>query len=133
MKEFFDSLKIGNSNPSLLVSRIFHLLNFKYLPEKFKPLLLCQFLPFLEGASKLRQSDLFKIIELIEDYEDDRNVQTKKEGDELYAVSVNHKEEEEQLEPYDWRRTSTIPTTFNEMIKLLRQKLTIQLGQKFID
>lgn len=133
LKEFFDSLKIGNSNPSLLVSRIFHLLNFKYLPEKFKPLLLCQFLPFLEGASKLRQSDLFKIIELIEDYEDDRNVQTKKEGDELYAVSVNHKEEEEQLEPYDWGRTSTIPTTFNEMIKLLRQKLTIQLGQKFID
>ncbi|CCG25682.1 Nup85 protein [Candida orthopsilosis Co 90-125] len=132
LKEFYDSLKAGRSDSSLLISKIVHLLNFNFLPEKFKPLLLCQFLPFLEGKSKLRQPDLFTIIELIEDYENDTNEQNKKDGEKLYAASVSHKEEE-QLESYDWRRSSRIPNKFSEMIKLLRHQLTIQIGQNFIE
>ncbi|KAI5959970.1 NUP85 [Candida margitis] len=134
LKEFYDSLKAGKSDSSLLISRIFHLLKFKFLPEKFKPLLLCQFLPFLEDDANLHlhQSDLFTIIELIEDYENDSSELDRKEGESLYAASVISKDDEE-LEAYDWRRTLSIPTKFEGMIKLMRRQLTIQIGQKFIE
>ncbi|KAI5950485.1 NUP85 [Candida theae] len=133
LKQFYDSLKSGNPNPSLSVSRLVHLLNFNFLPDKFKPLLLCQFLPLLKGESKLRQADLFTIAELIESYEGDTSEQNKVEGEKLYTVSISHKEEEGQLESYDWRRSLTLPSKFSDMLKLLRRQTTIQIGRKFVE
>lgn len=113
--------------------KLFHLLRFKYLPQKFVPLLLAQFLPFFAG-DKFKLPDLIVIIELIDAFEllakghDD-------EIDELYDYAI---ETIPQDVSYDWRNAlkaqgAEIPQSVKKLIKDIRERIVAKIGQVYIE
>lgn len=114
------------------LSRLFHLLRFKYMPKKFIPLLLAQFLPFF-NQDKFGLPELIVIIELIDLFElskpeDDQDVE------ELYEYAVENVPEDNEQ---DWRVRlqkdgAQIPANVNALVKELREKIVAKIGQVYI-
>lgn len=112
------------------LSRLFHLLRFKYLPQKFFPLLLAQFLPFFKG-DRFKLPDLIVIIELLDSYE--LLGKESDDVDELYDYAIETVPEV----PLDWRNElkaqgSEIPTSVKSLIKELRERIVAKIGEVYI-
>lgn len=112
------------------LSRLFHLLRFKYLPKKFVPLLLAQFMPFFLD-DRFQLPDLIVIIELIDSFE--LLLREEDDVEELYAYAVENPSEVD----YDWRVVTkmhglAVPANVKELIKQLRENIVAKIGQVYI-
>ncbi|CAK9439401.1 uncharacterized protein LODBEIA_P35400 [Lodderomyces beijingensis] len=133
LKEFYDSLNDSTVKASSKLSKIIHLLKFQYMPKKFCPLLLCQFLPFLATNQKLPLPDLIVGVELIDNYESEATEEEKEQGEYLYDYSTKVQEIDTQSE-HDWRiGAEPIPPDVKSMLVLLRSRITAKVGKVFID
>lgn len=116
------------------INRLFHLLKSKYMPPKFLPLLLSQFLPFLVN-SHFEFQDYIIMIDLIDSFE----LQQKQQGnteeiEQLYNFAVENKPEDV---PFDWRvklqnHGQSIPQTVDDLIRELRSKIMDRIGRVYI-
>lgn len=126
---------IEDSNAfSKKLSRLFHLIRFKFMPRKFVPLLLAQLLPFFyENSFKL--PDLIVIIELIDTFE--ASLEKKLEDiNEPYQISVEQASETDN--PADWRAIlrkngQEIPPDVDSLIKLLRESIVLKVARVYIN
>lgn len=113
------------------LSRLFHLLRFKYMPKKFVPLLLAQFMPFF-ADDRFKLPDLIVIIELIDSFE----LQLKDDAEdveELYAYAVEHTPQVAN----DWRLLlknsgCVVPSTVKALVKQLRENIVAKIGRVYI-
>lgn len=127
--QLFKSLDGGDKVAAM--SKLVNLLKFTFLPKKFYPLLLSQVLPFLVDTSyPFQLPGLIILIEFINNYERDRDVEEFNEGESLYKYSVEHYEE--VIEHYDWRKKVDIPKDVNELIKVIRNEISAKIGQVYI-
>lgn len=114
------------------ISRLFHLLRFKYMPQKFVPLLLAQLLPFFAG-DQFQLPELIIIIELIDSVE----LQAKgheEDVEELYKFATENIPENS---PQDWRNAlkaqgKEIPSTVTRLLKQIREQIVVKIGQVYI-
>lgn len=114
------------------ISRLFHLIRFKYMPQKFVPLLLAQLLPFF-AEDQFELPQLIVIIELIDSVE----LQAKgheEELEELYQYAI---ENVPQNVPQDWRNAmkeqgKEIPGTVTQLLKQIRKHIVVKIGQVYI-
>lgn len=114
------------------ISRLFHLLRFKYVPQKFVPLLLAQLLPFLAG-DQFQLPELIIIIELVDSVE----LQAKgheEDVEELYKFATENIPENS---PHDWRNAlktqgMEIPSTVTRLLKQIREQIVVKIGQVYI-
>lgn len=114
------------------LSRLFHLLRFKYLPQKFVPLLLAQVLPFFSG-DKLKLPDLIVIIELIDAFEL-LSKGHQDEVDELYEYAIENVPEDIS---HDWRNAlkaqgAQVPPTVKLLLREIRERIVVKIGQVYI-
>lgn len=115
------------------ISRLFHLIRFKYMPRKFVPLLFAQLLPCF-SLTQLTLPDLVVMIELLDSFE----LLLKEEPEEtskLYAFAVETADEVPSK--HDWRRVlqaekQAIPETVKALIKSLRKGIAVKIGQVYI-
>lgn len=138
--EFFNSFQgtLYGDNYSVKhkLSRLIHLLKFQFMPKKFIPLLLAQTLPFfIDKRYQFELPDLVIIIELIDTFDLSASALEKSQGEELYLYSIDNIESD--TEPYDWRtilrsQQIEIPKTLKEFIILLRNYITVHVGENFI-
>lgn len=113
------------------LTALFHLIRFKYMPEKFVPLLLAQFLPFF----LTRHFDLPQLIiitELIDNFE---GHELAHEDDGLYEYAVENVPTEA---PWDWRvevlkQGGVLPKTVKALVKDLRNKIARSIGEVYIN
>ncbi|KAK6205508.1 protein in nuclear pore complex may function in nuclear envelope integrity may also be [Scheffersomyces amazonensis] len=141
LNEFFKGLKVKGNGPNSFstYSKLIHLLRFNYLPKKYYPLLLSQFLPLLSKDSKtfdLQLSDLVIIIELLDTYEINVTEEENKEALSLYTYCIEHKEEVQ--EEYDWRKILkddgvAIPQNLKQLFLALRGAIVAKIGKVYID
>lgn len=135
--EFYKSFG-DNSDYSVKhkLSRLIHLLKFQFMPKKFYPLLLAQTLPFFVNKDyQFELPDLVIMIELIDNFDISATEAEKNDGEELYVYSIDNIEEETQ--PYDWReilqkQDIQIPRTLKGFVTLLRNYITLHVGESFI-
>lgn len=114
------------------LSRLFHLLQFKYMPRKFAPLLLAQLLPmFADGPFRL--PDLIVVIELLDTF--DRRLAEDPDADveELYLYAVENPPAVE----HDWRavlksQDTPIPPTVGTLVRELREHIVAQIGKVYV-
>ncbi|RCK64755.1 Nucleoporin NUP85 [Candida viswanathii] len=136
LKEFYNSLPSKDIRAASKMSKLIHLLQFNYLPKRFAPLLLAQFLPFLlTNDNKLLVPELVVIIELIDSYETDCEDKESQEAAKLYSYSM-HNVEEDDLSEYDWRRVvgkEKVPKDVTDLITTLRNHITAKIGKVFIE
>lgn len=126
-------MHVGESSGELFsrnISRLFHLLRFKYLPQKFAPLLLAQLLPFFSGA-RFALPDLIVVIELLDAFE----LQAKGEPDvdDLYEYAVENAPENAA----DWRNVlkaqgSVVPATVPLLVRDIRERIVASIGQVYV-
>ncbi|KAI3406171.2 NUP85 [Candida oxycetoniae] len=133
LKEFYDSLSDSSIKVAAKLSKIIHLLKFQFLPKKFCPLLLSQFLPFLSPDSKLRLPDLLIMVELIDNFETEASDEEKREGEQLYTYSIME-QDQDLLNEHDWRKiVEPIPPNVESLVLALRCKTITKIGQIFIE
>lgn len=134
LKEFYETLPQRDIKLSNKLSKLIHLLKFNYLPKKFVPLLLAQFIPFLsEPNTTFQLPDLVIIIELLDNYESDRNEKELKEGADLYLYSINNIESD--ADENDWRKLvgkDNLPKDIDLFTRLLRNLIAAKVGKVFI-
>lgn len=117
------------------LSKLRHLIRFEYLPPKFYPLLLCQYLPFLvDHKFRFQLPDLIVIIELIDQFEP--STVEHDDSDALYKYSVEHIETNAALN--DWRlylknNNIVLPVNVESAIKLLRNEIAARIGRVYVD
>lgn len=131
LAEYFHELKRPESFPKNL-SRLFHLLRFKYMPKKFMPLLLAQFLPFF-AMDQFRLPDLIVLIELIDLFELPKSGDDDEDIEELYQYAIENVPDVEE----DWRvrvvkNGDSIPQSVNGLIKELRERIVAKVGRVYI-
>lgn len=114
------------------ISRLFHLIRFKFMPKKFLPLLFAQFLPLL-SSDKFELSDLVVMIELIDSFE----VLAQEEPDEvakLYSFAV--KSVDDVPAEHDWRKIlqkeGLIPESVEDLVLTLRRSIASKIGDVYI-
>lgn len=115
------------------ISRLFHLIRFKFMPKKFVPLLFAQLLP-LFSLPQLTLPDLIVMIELLDSFE----MLLKEESEDilkLYAFAVESADEVPS--EHDWRKVlqakgQTIPETVKALIKRLRNDIAMTIGRVYI-
>lgn len=129
LTEFF--LSLNNSEQDLKnVSRLFHLLKFKYLPAKYFPLLLAQFLPLLSHSSFEYQHYII-MIDLIDSYEIQQKLsQNKEEAEDLYKYAATTLPDKNDL---DWRvqlnkTGQSIPQNIEDLTRELRERIMEKIG-----
>ena len=136
LKEFYSSLPDKDIKVSSKMSKLIHLLQFNYLPKRFAPLLLAQFLPFLGNSeNKFKLPELVVIIELIDSFETNCNDEESKEAAELYSYSIS-KVGENDVSVHDWRRIigkDNLPTDVTNLIITLRNQITAKIAKVFIE
>ncbi|KAK6461450.1 protein in nuclear pore complex may function in nuclear envelope integrity may also be [Scheffersomyces coipomensis] len=136
LAEFFRGLENNIDKSFSKYSKLNHLLRFNYLPKKFYPLLLCQFLPVLfQKDVKFQLPDLVVIIELLDNYETTSTEEERKEAESLYAYAINHREEDSK--DYDWRKVLdeeqiTIPSDVNQVFITIRGAIVAKIAQVYI-
>ncbi|KAL6452825.1 NUP85 Nucleoporin NUP85 [Candida maltosa Xu316] len=134
LKKFYASLANEETKFTDKISKLIHLLQFNFLPKRFVPLLLVQFLPFLMNSNvHFQLSDLIVIIDIIDNYETSRGEDDLKEGSELYLYSINNIEPD--ATKHDWRIVlgkDNLPKSVNLMIRTLRDEITAKVGKVFI-
>lgn len=131
LAEYFSNLGVDKSF-SKNISRLFHLLRFRYLPRKFVPLLLAQFLPFFKG-NKFKLPDLIVIIELIDSFELSSK-ENHEDVEELYEYAVENIPAET---PLDWRSAlkaqgAPVPATVKQLLLEIREQIVAKIGQVYI-
>lgn len=133
LTEFFLSIS-DESQMQKNISRLFHLLKFKYLPFKFKPLLLSQFLPLLTRA-KFEMQHFVIMIDLLDSFElQQTQSQNYEDAETLYEFAVTSIPEENK---YDWRvlvqdSGLEIPPTVDDLSRVLRQRIMERIGKVYI-
>lgn len=135
--EFLEPLPESADDEDLAskLSKLRHLLRFEFMPQKFYPLLLCQYLPFLlDYKYRFQLPDLIVIIELIDQFEPSTNEHD--DSDALYKYSVEHIET--SAAENDWRlylKNNNIdsPGDVESVIKLLRNEIAARIGRVYID
>ncbi|CAI5758882.1 unnamed protein product [Candida verbasci] len=131
LKEFYDSIPREDIKLSKKLSKITHLLRFNFLPKKFYPLLLAQFVHFLKNEKyHFQLPDLILIIELIDNFETDSNEEEIEEGESLYLYSINNIKDKSE---FDWRNIDKVPPNVKDLVKTLRNSIAIKIGQVFIE
>lgn len=97
-------------------------------------MLLAQFIPFLsEPNTTFQLPDLVIIIELLDNYESDRNEKELKEGADLYLYSINNIESD--ADENDWRKLvgkDNLPKDIDLFTRLLRNLIAAKVGKVFI-
>lgn len=134
--EFFEAIKskkVLNAMDDL--TKLVHLMRHVYLPKKFYPLLLCQFIPFLHGNYKFELPDLIIIIELIDNFEKQINKQDFDLAEKLYEYSINNIDD---LQHYDWRcyfkeKNVAFPKSLGDLIRFLRDSITARVARVYIE
>lgn len=136
LKEFYSSLPDKNIKSSNKMSKLIHLLQFNYLPKRFAPLLLAQFLPFLlNNENKSQLPELVVIIELIDSFETNCSEEESEEASKLYSYSIS-KADEDDLSIYDWRKVvgkNKLPKDVADLTRTLRNQITGKIGRVFIE
>lgn len=115
------------------ISRLFHLIRFKFMPKKFVPLLFAQLLPYF-SLPNLVLSDLIVMIELLDSFEGLLEGQDE-EVEKLYAFAAESADEVSTQ--YDWRKVlkaegKPIPDTIKDLILTLRNNITMKIGKVYI-
>lgn len=116
------------------LSRIFHLIRFKFIPKKFVPLLFAQLLPLFE-EKYFKLQDLIVIIELIDAFEA-LLAQKPEEISEPYHTAVEQASTVDVAS--DWRcvlkvRGAEIPPDVTMLIKTLRESIVVKIGKVYIN
>lgn len=133
LTEFFLSLD-NEAQTSKNISRLFHLLKFRYLPLKFIPLLLSQFLPLLTNANFEFQNYII-IIDLLDSFELQRKKRSNSdEIDSLYQFAIQNVPVDVAL---DWRvqlqkNGQEVPPTIDDLVRNLRGKIMEKIGKVYI-
>lgn len=138
--EFFNSIgKFSGDEEDFVamnkLSKLRHLLRFNFLPKKYYPLLLAQFLPFLINQQyQFQLPDLIIIIELIDSY--DCGAKDLEQGNTLYKYSIKHIESEASTE--DWRSflkniNKPLPKDVQSLIKEVRLEVLSRIGRVYIE
>lgn len=130
LTEFF----IQASEPKKFAKRLlnlFHLLRFTYMPKKFMPLLLAQFIPFLY-KDEFEMPQLIIMIDLIDALE--LQAPHPEETEELYSYAVENTPQEVL---HDWRvelktHGEEIPDTLKKLLRVLREKITAKIGDVYV-
>lgn len=134
LKEFYETLPQRDIKLSNKLSKLIHLLKFNYLPKKFVPLLLAQFIPFLiDPNTTFQLPDLVIIIELLDNYESDRNEKELTEGADLYLYSINNIGS--GADENDWRKLlgkDNLPKDVDLFTRMLRNQIAAKVGKVFI-
>ncbi|EGW31625.1 uncharacterized protein SPAPADRAFT_67664 [Spathaspora passalidarum NRRL Y-27907] len=132
LKAFFDSLEDDSIKFSVKLSKLLHLLRFNYMPKKFMPLLLSQFLPFLtRPSSEFLLPDLVVMVEVIDNFENETNEEELKDAADLYVYCINHFEEESTS--YDWRRiVKDVPSDVSSLTKTLRNQIAARIAKVYV-
>ncbi|CCE83570.1 Piso0_004150 [Millerozyma farinosa CBS 7064] len=134
--EFFEAVKSKKVlNAMDVLTKLVHLMRHVYLPKKFYPLLLCQFIPFLHGNYKFELPDLIIIIELIDNFEKQTDKPDYDLAEKLYEYSINNMDE---LQSYDWRRyfkenNVALPKSLGDLIRFLRDSITARVARVYIE
>lgn len=116
------------------LSRLFHLLRFKYLPRKFAPLLFAQLLPMFGGGA-FQLPDLIVVIELLDTFERHlREEEADDDVDELYLYAV----ENPPPVALDWRAVlkaqgDDVPPTVAALMRELRERIVAQIGRVYVE
>lgn len=137
LHDFFAHLESDDLSLAKKFSKLIHILKFNYLPKKFCPLLLCQYLPFLNDTNSVFQlPDLIVVIDVIDSFYSQATAEELKEGESLYQYSINHIED--VTEPYDWRVTLQkknidIPTNLKELSKTIRNAIVAKIGKVYME
>lgn len=133
LTEFF--ISIGDEDQMQKnISRLFHLLKFKYLPFKFIPLLLSQFLPLLKKA-KFEMQHFVIMIDLLDSFElQQLQRKNSEDAEDLYEFAITKIPEDNK---HDWRvitqqSGSDIPPTVEDLIRVLRQSIMERIGKVYI-
>ncbi|KAM9927319.1 hypothetical protein OXX59_002602 [Metschnikowia pulcherrima] len=114
------------------ISRLFRLLRFKYLPRKFSPLLLAQFLP-LFASHTFEMPQLIILTELIDAFETQWQADSE-DANELYEFAI---ENVPQDVAHDWRvqlkdAKETVPSSVKDLIKELRERVVSKIASIYI-
>lgn len=132
LTEFF--LTLGDDHQMQKnISRLFHLLKFKYLPPKFVPLLLGQFMPLLASA-KFEFQHFIIMIDLIDTFELQQVQRANDEAETLYEFAVASIPEDAEL---DWRVRmqklgQKIPASLEDLLRELRERIMERIGRLYI-
>ncbi|KAI0462576.1 hypothetical protein LJB42_004070 [Komagataella kurtzmanii] len=128
----------SGSNVRMGISLLIKLLRFPFLPPKFQPLLLAQFLPFLTSNDSRKAffntQELVIIIELLNEYDSrlkhdvpDARKSSVLQADLLYQLAISG----DYNKADDWRKTKRLPQTVLELLITLRKNIAIQLSYNF--
>lgn len=115
------------------LSRLFHLIRFKYMPKKFVPLLFAQLIPFF-SLDKFTLPDLIVMIELIDSFEA-LNQEEDEEVSKLYSFAVETADQVSVKQ--DWRSFlkesgEGIPDTVEKLILRLRNSIAVKIAEVYI-
>lgn len=134
--EVLNSMKSPtDGETTVILSKLIYLLRFKYLPSRYRPLLLCQLIPLLSTNSKFELPDLIVIIELLDNYETQSSGEEIEEGSKLYEEAINYPTDTSNS--CDWRnclleRKFDIPKNVRSLVKLLRNEVVAKVGAVYI-
>ncbi|GEQ68211.1 hypothetical protein JCM33374_g1878 [Metschnikowia sp. JCM 33374] len=132
LAEYFLSVSDSACFPTN-VSRLFRLLRFKYMPRKFVPLLLAQFLPLIikhtfDMPQLIIMTELIDTFEILwkEDPED---------CDDIYEFALENVPEDVS---HDWRvqlknKEQTPPESVKDLIRELREKIIRKIARVYIE
>lgn len=97
-------------------------------------MLLAQFIPFLiDPNTTFQLPDLVIIIELLDNYESDRNEKELTEGADLYLYSINNIGS--GADENDWRKLlgkDNLPKDVDLFTRMLRNQIAAKVGKVFI-
>ncbi|CAN3371216.1 hypothetical protein DICA4_F35542 [Diutina catenulata] len=134
--EFFESLATTpHGKVSDRLHKLVYLLRFNYLPKKFIPLLLCQFLPFLlVGDCKFELPDLIIIVEMLDNYQSQVTKADAKDAADLFQDALDY---DGPRESYDWRsvlerNNREVPQNTDDLVMLIRNEVTKKVGEVYI-
>lgn len=133
LSEFFLTLGDEEQNQKN-ISRLFHLLKFKYLPPKFIPLLLSQFIPLLVSV-KFEFQHFIIMIDLIDSFElQQRQRGNIEDAETLYEFAIENIPEDVE---HDWRVQvqklgQKIPPSVEDLLRELRERIMEKVGRVYI-
>ena len=132
LKEFYETLPQRDIKLSNKLSKLIHLLKFNYLPKICSIVTSTIYSVLSEPNTTFQLPDLVIIIELLDNYESDRNEKELKEGADLYLYSNNI---ESDADENDWRKLvgkDNLPKDIDLFTRLLRNLIAAKVGKVFI-
>ncbi|VEU23264.1 DEKNAAC104391, partial [Brettanomyces naardenensis] len=114
--------------------KLINLLEFKYLPAYYKPVLLLLILPYFNtGTFSLEQ--LIEIIKILNSYEKQlkKDDEAFENSSEMYSLAIERGKDTKSEDEFDWRNRNELPKNCGELIFEMRKMISFEVSFKFLE